>query len=463
MSTDDDLPLFSEAPVPSRTREAAVISVSELNRRARNLLEAKLELLWVRGELSNVVRAASGHWYFSLKDDAAQVRCVMFRNRAQSLGFNPAGGMQVEIRALPSLYEPRGDFQLGVEQMRRAGQGALSEAFERLKARLSREGLFDAENKKPLPMFPRAIGIVTSLQAAALRDVITTLNRRAPMIPIVIYPTAVQGATAAMEIARAIDTAASRNEIEVLIVCRGGGAIEDLWSFNEEVVARAIARMRDRTNIPVVSGVGHETDFTICDFVADHRAPTPTAAAELVSPDTENLRDQTYAVKQRLTRGLRHKLQTAQQRLDHAARGLLSPQERLARERQRVALMRARTRHAILQLREGARNDLSLLRQRLIAHRPAVAYAQAHAQLIDAKQSLHLNFQRMLERRAQQLQSRRHALALLSPLQVLERGYSIVTQGKHVVRDATRLNAGDVVNIRAATGEARATVNKRDA
>jgi exodeoxyribonuclease VII large subunit len=463
MDTDDDLPLFSQAPAPTRTREAAVITVTELNRRARNLLEANLELLWVRGELSNVVRAASGHWYFSLKDDAAQVRCVMFRNRAQGLGFNPEAGMQVEIRALPSLYEPRGDFQLGVEQMRRAGQGALSEAFEKLKAKLAREGLFEAENKKPLPAFPRAIGIVTSLQAAALRDVLSTLKRRAPMIPVVIYPTAVQGAIAALDVARAIDTVTSRGEVEVLIICRGGGAIEDLWSFNEEVVARSIARLRERTDIPVVSGVGHETDFTICDFVADHRAPTPTAAAELVSPDTDNLRDQTVAVKQRLTRGLRHKLQTAQQRLDHAARGLLSPQERLSRERERVAHASARIRHALMRQQADARNELSLLRQRLRAHRPAVAYAQASAQLNEARRALNIGTQRQLQGHAQQLKSRRQALALLSPQHVLERGYSIVTQADaRVVRDATSLRPGEVVNIRAAKGSACATISAED-
>ena len=215
----------------------------------------------------------------SLKDRDAQVRCVMFRSRAGALGFTPEAGMQVEVRALPSLYEARGDFQLGVENMRRAGLGALFEAFERLKAKLQSEGLFDPGRKRPLPAFPRAIGIVTSLQAAALRDVLATLRRRAPMIPVIVYPTAVQGTTAAAEIAGALDAARMRGEVDVVILCRGGGSIEDLWSFNEMAVARAIARFQDSSAIPVVAGVGHETDFSIADFVADQRAGTPTAAA----------------------------------------------------------------------------------------------------------------------------------------------------------------------------------------
>jgi exodeoxyribonuclease VII large subunit len=456
MATDDDLPLFA----PRAAKTITAISVSELNRRARNLLEANLELLWVAGELSNVVRAASGHWYFSLKDDAAQVRCVMFRNRAQALGFAPEAGMQVEVRALPSLYEPRGDFQLGVEQMRRAGQGALFEAFERLKAKLAREGLFEAERKKSLPGFPRAIGIVTSLQAAALRDVLTTLRRRAPMIPVVIYPTAVQGAAAAAEIAAAINAAASRREVEVLIICRGGGAMEDLWSFNEETVARAIARMQETTDIAIVSGVGHETDFTICDFVADQRAPTPTAAAELVSPDAAQLRDATRYTKEQLRRTIRRKLDTAQQQLDHAARGLIDPQERLARERERITLMRTRARHALSRQRDDAQNQLALLRQRLLALHPALIHARASAELVGRASALNRAAQRALESRQGALQSLRQAINLLSPQQVLERGYSIVTHRKHVVRDAAVLQPGDAVHIRAAKGEADATVNE---
>ncbi|MGZ5661635.1 MAG: exodeoxyribonuclease VII large subunit, partial [Usitatibacter sp.] len=239
-----------------------VLTVAELNRRVRAVLENQFEIVWVAGELSNVKKAPSGHWYFCLKDPGAQIECAMFRTRAQFLDFRPENGQQVEVRARVTLYEPRGNYQLVVEEIRRAGLGALYEAFGKLKAKLEAEGLFEADRKRALPPFPRAIGIVTSPAAAALRDVLTTLARRAPMVPVILYPAQVQGESAAGQIARAIEAANARLEVDVLIVCRGGGSIEDLWAFNEEVVARAIAASR----LPVVSGVGHETDFSIADF-----------------------------------------------------------------------------------------------------------------------------------------------------------------------------------------------------
>ncbi len=451
MINDDELPLFA---APRRQEPAArVIAVSELNRRVRNMLEANIELIWVSGEVSNLVRAASGHWYFSLKDDAAQVRCVMFRQRAQALSFIPENGMQVEVRALPSLYEPRGEFQLGVETMRRAGMGALFEAFERLKAKLAAAGLFDEKRKKPLPVFPRSIGIVTSLKAAALRDVLTTLQRRAPMLPLIIYPTSVQGASAPAEIAAAIDSAKTRNEVEVLIVCRGGGSIEDLWAFNDELVARAIVRLQDETAIAVISGVGHETDFTICDFVADQRAPTPTAAAELASPDREELLAQCAATRAQLARSMRRRLDTTQQRIDHAARGLLSPSERLRRERERLALLSARARHALAMRRDDALHQISLMRQRLRAQRAPIAELQKT--LERRRQDLGGSVQRQMLRQQQRLSALRHALVLLSPDQVLERGYSIVerpTAGNAILRDARDTEAGETLSVRLARG-----------
>ena len=463
MESHDDLPLFAVPRMPeaaaagTRTaggeRDTRVIAVSELNRRARNLLEANLELLWVSGEISNLVRATSGHWYFSLKDDAAQVRCVMFRQRAQALSFTPENGMQVEVCALPSLYEPRGEFQLGVETMRRAGLGALFEAFERLKAKLAAQGLFDDTRKKPLPAFPRVIGIVTSLQAAALRDVLTTLKRRAPMLGVIIYPTSVQGAGAPAEIAAALDQARERREVEVLIVCRGGGSIEDLWSFNEEVVARAIVRLQNETAIPVVSGVGHETDFTICDFVADQRAPTPTAAAELVSPNREELLAQAGATRAQLTRLMRQRLDTAQQRIDHAARGLLSPTERLKRERDRLALLAARARHALAAHRDDAAYQITLMRQRLRARCPSPI--ELDAVLQRCRQTLRAAHMRLMQQRLQRLASMRHALVLLSPDQVLERGYSIVERVEAngaILRDAHDTHTGEALSVRLARG-----------
>ncbi len=257
----------------------SVLTVSALNQAVARMLERNFPLIWVSGEISNLTRAASGHWYFTLKDDAAQVRAVMFRGRAQYADFTPKEGDKVEVRTLVTLYAARGDYQLNVEFIRKAGVGNLYEAFLQLKGKLEAEGLFDNLRKRPLPLFVRTIGIVTSLQAAALRDILSTLLRRAPHINVILYPTPVQGEGAGEKIAQAIRTAAQRSECDILLVCRGGGSIEDLWSFNEEVVARAIVA----APMPVIAGVGHETDFTIADFAADLRAPTPTAAAELAA------------------------------------------------------------------------------------------------------------------------------------------------------------------------------------
>ena len=315
-----------------------VYSVRELNFAAKQLLENSLPLLWVRGEISNFVSAASGHWYFSLKDEQAQVRCVMFRHKSQYLDWQPKNGMQVEVLALATLYEARGDFQLTLEQMRPAGLGALYEAFERLKKKLEGEGLFDAARKRELPFMPTQIGIVTSPQAAALRDVLTTLARRMPGIPVVLYPTPVQGEGAAQKIAQAILLANERAECDVLMVCRGGGSIEDLWAFNEEVVARAIAS----STIPVVSGVGHETDFTIADFVADERAPTPTAAAQRVAPDRDALLRRLRDMLQHLQRAQRNRLQNVMQALDYLQRRLLHPAQQLQNKTRQLEQLQQR-------------------------------------------------------------------------------------------------------------------------
>jgi len=456
----DGLPF--DNPVLSTGRQSQVIPVSELNRRARNLLEANLELLWVSGELSNVMKASSGHWYFSLKDAQAQVRCVMFRHKAAAIGFVPDNGMQVEVRALPSLYEPRGEFQLGVENMRRAGLGALYEAYERLKTRLAAEGLFDDERKRPLPEFAKTIGIVTSLKAAALRDVLTTLRRRAPMIELIVYPTAVQGTAAAKEIAAAIDQARMRlgmDAVDALLVCRGGGSIEDLWSFNEETVARAIQRFQDDTGVPVVSGVGHETDFTICDFVADRRAPTPTAAAELLSPDAEALRLQISAARVQLARSLRRTLDTAQQRLDHAARGLVSPVERLARERDRLALARTRSHHALRQRVESARFRIGLLSQRLQTAKPDADTLRSA--LSRRESALALGAKYHIEQLQSQVAAHRNAMAMLNPARVLERGYSIVEHHGAILRDAGQAGIGDAIRVRLSKGTLDAEVKSK--
>jgi len=325
-----------------------VLRVAELNFAIKQLLESNVPLLWVRGEISNLVKAASGHWYFSLKDDQAQVRCVMFRHKNQLLG-NPVGnGQQVEVLAAVTLYEQRGDFQLTVEQMRPAGLGILYEQFARLKQLLESQGLFAAARKRALPAFPKRIGIITSPQAAALRDVLSTLRLRLPTVPVILYPAPVQGTGSAEKIAQAIAAANRRAECDVLIVCRGGGSIEDLWAFNEEIVARAIAA----SEIPVVSGVGHETDFTIADFVADERAPTPTAAAQRVAPDRHALLRGLRDMAQHLERAQRNRLQNAMQSLDYLQRRLVHPAQQLQRRTQQLDQMQQRMQRALAYRRQ---------------------------------------------------------------------------------------------------------------
>src|SRR5438094_7747147 len=315
-----------------------VLTVSELLRSVRDALERRFPLLWVRGELSNLSRAPSGHCYFTLKDAAAQVDCVMFRSRAAALDWEPCDGAEVEVCALVTLYEPRGRFQLTVEGMRPAGLGPLYERFLRLKEKLEREGLFDLAAKRAPPAFPGCIGVLTSPAAAALRDVLTTLARRNPAIPVIVYPVPVQGEGAAARIAAMLATANARDECDVLLLVRGGGSIEDLWCFNEESVARAIRASR----IPVVVGVGHETDFTIADFAADRRAPTPTAAAELATPARAELASRVADCVRCLAREMRRRLQYAAQALDGCAKRLVHPAERLRRSEQSLAQLRTR-------------------------------------------------------------------------------------------------------------------------
>jgi exodeoxyribonuclease VII large subunit len=416
-------PLFPSTP--------PVVSVSELNKRVRALLENQFEVIWVSGELSNVKFASSGHWYFCLKDAAASIDCAMFRTRAQFLDFRPENGMQVEVRARVTLYEPRGSYQLAVEEIRKAGLGALYEAFEKLKAKLAAEGLFEAARKRALPSFPRAIGIVTSPQAAGLRDVLTTLARRAPMTPVVLYPARVQGEGAPAQLVRAIQLANTRAECDVLIVGRGGGSLEDLWAFNEEVVARAIFA----SALPIVSGVGHETDFTIADFVADLRAPTPTAAAVAASPDRAALGDAVAALRRRLSRDAHRAVETRQQRIDGLARRLLTPAERLARDRERLIQFARRLRRALPDV-VAERRELGRLAQRLSS---AVV--------------------RATEERRRRLGATRNALGHLDPTQVLARGYSIVRDASGHVRGTSRgLVPGEPLDITFSEGSAGVTV-----
>lgn len=430
-----------------------VISVRELNSAARRLIEGGLPLLWVRGEISNFVAAASGHWYFSLKDDQAQVRCVMFRHKHQYLDFRPANGMQVEVHALATLYEARGDFQLTLERMRPAGLGALYEAFERLKAKLSEEGLFDPARKRALPRFPQRIGIVTSPQAAALRDVLRTLANRMPGVQVVLYPTPVQGEGAARKVVQAIRTANERAECDALIVCRGGGSIEDLWTFNEEDVARAIAA----SAIPTISGVGHETDFTIADFVADLRAATPTAAAQAVVPDRQELRQSLEQRQHRLARSLGNRLEQQMQRLDYLQRRLVHPAQHILQQKERLSTLRRRMTLAQGGALQRMRLRWNSLQQQWRAARPDVA--QQEAVLHDSRRRLTTVMAHQLERAASRLDALRQHLHHLDPQQVLARGYSLVRKADgRIVADGHDLRTGEVLDLTFARGGAQVRV-----
>ena len=426
-----------------------VLTVSALNQAVARMLERSFPLAWVSGEISNFTRAASGHWYFTLKDDAAQVRAVMFRGRAQYADFMPREGDKVEVRALVTLYAPRGDYQLNIEAIRRAGVGNLYEAFQRLKEKLAAEGLFDAERKRPLPAFAKTIGIVTSPQAAALRDILTTLRRRAPHANVILYPTAVQGDGAALRIAQAIAAASARAECDVLLVCRGGGSIEDLWSFNEEAVARAIAACA----IPVISGVGHETDFTIADFAADLRAPTPTAAAELAATPRTDWLATLEAHSDDLTRALRRRLSDTVQSLDWLTHRLVSPSAYIARERLKLTNLQNRLAHATRTPLTQARFAAMHLQTRLAAQLPNTAAPRAKLAENARRLSIHMTNCATLRRRT--LASLSAQLELLSPQRTLERGYAIIVDERdNIVRDPSQIKVGQQLDVTLAHGAA---------
>jgi len=436
---------------------STVLSVTELNRLARQTLETRLPLLSVAGEISNLTLAASGHVYFTLKDSAAQARCVMFRARAQLLGWRPENGQRVEARVLVTLYEARGDFQLNVEGLRLAGSGELYERFVRLKRRLDEEGLFAAADKRALPSFPHCIGIVSSPQAAALRDVVTTLRRRSPQVGVILYPAPVQGPGAAAEIAAALATASRRRDCDLLILCRGGGSIEDLWSFNEEIVARAIRN----ASLPIITGIGHETDFTIADFAADLRAPTPTAAAEQAAPARDELVVGLDRVRARLERTIAHRLDAEQQRLDYLAGRLRHPAETLRRHRSELGHLAARWDDLRRHLSVSYRSALDRLGDRLRRQRPDLPARQAALQR--QQQTLRQQVAASLQRRSQHLATLAAQLRHLDPNAVLGRGYSIVmTRDGRIIRDANSVEPGAQIVVHPARGHLLARVETID-
>ncbi len=434
-----------------------ILTVSELNRHAKAVLEQTFPLQWVAGEISNFTRATSGHWYFTLKDGQAQVRCAMFRHKSQYTDFKPDNGMQVEVRALVTLYEARGEFQLSIESMRRAGLGALFEAFEKLKSRLNQEGLFDPERKQTLPAFPQRIGIITSPAAAALRDVLTTLRRRMPNIPALIYPVPVQGEGAAQKIAAAIQLAGQRKECDVLILCRGGGSIEDLWAFNEEAVARAIAECK----IPIVSGVGHETDVTIADFAADRRAPTPTAAAELVTPHRADLLQRLAVLHSGLNRQTVRGLEQRMQQVDYLTRRLLHPGTRIRNQQQHLGHLALRLIQSTPRLLEQQEWRVQRLANRLAAAAPATQALESRLQ------QLRQHLERAMESGLHHHQSRFQHLAAglqhLNPEAVLERGFSMVrTASGRIVRSSAEIALDEEISMTFSHGSATARVTRKE-
>jgi len=465
-------------PAPARD----VYSVSRLNREVRVLLERGLGVLWVEGELSNFSQPASGHWYFSLKDRDAQLRCAMYRVKNSLVGFTPRAGMQVLVRGRISLYEPRGEFQLIIEHLEEAGVGALRREFERLKSRLAAEGLFAPERKRALPRFPRRIGVITSPAGAALRDILKILARRYPPAGVLIYPSAVQGAAAVPTLVGALATASARAECDVLLLARGGGSLEDLWAFNDERVARAI----HACVLPVVSGVGHEIDFTIADFVADARAPTPSAAAEMVVPDRHACLEALARTAQRMQAVMRRELRAVRARLDTVGRrlGREHPGVRLQQQMQRLDDLSQRlggsTRGTLH--REGQR--LAELRARLQQHSPRHALGGWGAR----NQSLQLRLARAMNEhrtraaaRATQLQARleraaserllrseqrlalaQRALDAVSPLATVRRGFAIVKRSDGtVLTDATTVAIGEQIEASLARGSLTARVTGR--
>ena len=443
----------------SQSRQQQIFTVTRLNSAVRMILEQDLGLVWLTGELSNLAMPSSGHWYFSLKDISAQVRCAMFKGNNRRVPFRPQDGMQVLVQARVSLYEPRGDYQLIIESMQPAGDGMLALRFEELKRRLGAEGLFDEGRKRPLPREPRAVGLVTSATGAALHDMLTVLERRAPDLPVFIYPTQVQGSAATAQIVAAITLANRRAEVDVLIVGRGGGSLEDLWCFNEEAVARAIAN----STIPVVSAVGHEVDVTISDFAADLRAPTPSAAAELVAPDRSARAQRLVHLKQRLVQAIsrrqtaaRHGFALLQKRLDHQ-----DPKRRLEQQSQRLDELSGRLQQLLnLRLHQGERR-LANLELRLQARSPEKLLAAGKRRHQLAQERLHTLMNKRQDLAAHRLAMLSARLDGISPLATLGRGYSITrTPSGEVISRAARVSPGQPLVTTLAEGSLRVRVEE---
>lgn len=425
-----------EAPAPVQAvQEPEILSVSDVNKAVKNTLESQYRLLWVKGELSNFKAHTSGHFYFSLKDSKAQISAVMFRGFNQGMKFKPKDGMEVIIRGKITVYEPRGNYQMFCELMEPVGAGALQLQFEQLKQKLQAEGLFDPSKKRPIPTLPRHVAVVTSPTGAAIRDILNVLNRRFKGLRITVIPTIVQGEAAAPKIVAALELAQKLTDVDVMIVGRGGGSIEDMWCFNNEAVARAIAASR----VPIISAVGHEIDFTIADFVADLRAPTPSAAAELVCRNAAEIVERISLLERNLLRNLRHRVIIIRQKLAHAGQRLVDPKRRLQDLAIKCDDLDQRLALSLERQMERKRSKIQFVESRLPAP-----------------------MQRHLQRREMRVRELAAKLDSLSPLKVLDRGYSIVKSGSGVVRSSEQVKKGDRLELRFAQGQANVVVESTE-
>lgn len=423
-----------------------VFAISEINRIVKNILLSHLEKVWIGGEVSNFVEASSGHWYFSLKDSSAQIRCTMFKGYNTFSSISPKNGDQIEAFGAVSLYEARGDYQINIEQIREKGTGNLFEKFLQLKDKLEKLGLFDEENKLNIPTFPKNIGIITSASGAALRDVLSILNKEQNYNQIIIYPSSVQGKEAADEICSAINKANAHQIVDVLILCRGGGSIEDLWSFNEEKVVQTIAQSR----LPIISGVGHETDFTLTDFVADMRAPTPTAAASVIQDRLSKLDEFFEHYLSTLQKNITNLLKNKNQELDYLEKRIVSPKDKLKRSQEFIDSLK---KQFITLLRKeflAAEKEINSLHKRLLA--PQEKIKQAEEKIKNYKKALLSNVFRIIKEHQSKINFIDEKLNILNPKNILAKGYSIVYNKTDVVKDSNKVNLNDTLDIQLHSG-----------
>ena len=423
-----------------------VFEISEINRIVKNILLSHLEKVWIGGEVSNFVEASSGHWYFSLKDSSAQIRCTMFKGYNHLSSITPKNGDQIEAFGAISLYEARGDYQINIEQVREKGTGNLFEKFLQLKDKLEKLGLFNEENKLPIPAYPKNIGIITSASGAALRDVLSVLNKQQNYNQIVIYPSAVQGKEAADEISSAISIANAQKMVDVLILCRGGGSIEDLWSFNEEKVVHAIAQ----SSLPIISGVGHETDFTLTDFVADMRAPTPTAAASVIHEKLNKLDEYFEYYLSNLQKNISNLLKNKNQELDFLEKRMVSPKDKLKRSQEFIDSLRKQFTTILKNQFFNAEKEIDILRKRLLA--PQEKIKRAEDKIKNAKKDLLFTALRSINEQQSKINFIDEKLNILNPKNILAKGYSIVYNGTDVVKDSDKVDLNDILDIQLHSG-----------